>query len=84
MLVEAIGTPRPSPEQTLPFDGEQKEVCAGRGESWVAGDPHNGALFPAGPVFYNRGGAGVNGLMMETIPLIQAYRRIFCSTRSPE
>lgn len=36
----------------------------------------------AGLVFYNRGGAGVNGLMMETIPLIQAYKRIFCSTRS--
>lgn len=48
----------------------------------VWGSAQWGRCSSAGLVFYNRGGAGVNGLMVETIPLIQAYKRIFCSTRS--
>jgi hypothetical protein len=43
---------------------------------------HNGPLFLVGLVFYNRGGASVNGLMMATIPQIQAYKHIFYPTWS--
>lgn len=57
----------------LSFDWKQKrgpaktEVKSG----WY-GPCTMGPLFLAGLVFYNRGGASVNGLMAETIPLIQA------------
>ena len=74
MLVEAIGTPLPSPEQMLSFDWEQKRgLCEGRGEIWVVwGATQWGRCSLARLVFYNRGGAGVTGLMMETVSLIQA------------
>lgn len=68
----------------LSFDWKQKKgALEGRGEIWVVwGAAQWGRCFSAGLVFYNRGGAGANGLMMETIPLIQAHKRIFCPTRS--
>lgn len=44
--------------------------------------PHNGALFL--PVFYSRGGAASMVWGWKQSPPIQADKRIFCSTRSPE
>lgn len=80
MLVEAIGTPLPPLSKCFLLKGNKKGGSAkAEVKSGWYGAPHNGAA-----VFYNRGGAGVTGLMMETVPPspIQAYKRIFCSTRS--
>ena len=80
MLVEAIGTPLPPLSKCFLLKGNKKGGSAkAEVKSGWYGAPHNRAA-----VFYNRGGAGVTGLMMETVPPspIQAYKRIFCSTRS--
>lgn len=47
MLVEATGTPLPSPEQMLSFDWEQKRGSAqAEVKSGWYGAPHNGAAVP--------------------------------------
>lgn len=79
MLVEAIGTPLPPLSKCFLLTGNKK---GGSAKAEVKSGWY-GALHNRAAVFYNRGGAGVTGLMMETVPPspIQAYKRIFCSTR---
>ena len=82
MLVEAIGTALPPLSKCFLLTGNKKGGSAkAEVKSGWYGALHNGAA-----VFYNRGGAGVTGLMMETVspppPPIQACKRIFCSTRT--
>lgn len=57
----------------LSFDWKQKRgPCKDGGEIWVVWAPHNGAAVPGRACVLQQGGACVNGLMAETIPLIQA------------
>lgn len=64
MLVEAIGTALPPLSKCFLLTGNKKGGSAkAEVKSGWYGALHNGAA-----VFYNRGGAGVTGLMMETVP----------------
>ena len=63
MLVEAIGTALPPLSKCFLLTGNKKGGSAkAEVKSGWYGALHNGAA-----VFYNRGGAGVTGLMMETV-----------------
>ena len=64
MLVEAIGTPLPPLSKCFLLTGNKK---GGSAKAEVKPGWY-GALHNRAAVFYNRAGAGVTGLMMETVP----------------